>query len=63
MISKSKEKEEATSFAQQEIEDNHRDNNLIGGIVDLENISPAPPMQLFKDNDDFVNDPANSSTV
>ena len=56
IISKSKEQEEATSFAQQEIEDNHRDNNLIGGIVDLENFSPTPPMQLFEDDDDFAND-------
>ena len=48
-----------------EIEDNHRDNNLISGIIDLENISPTPPMQLFDDDDDFVNhkSPADSSVV
>ena len=56
VTSKSKEQEEATSFAQQEIEDNHPDDHPIVGIVDLENISPAPPMQLFEDDDDFVDD-------
>ena len=56
VTSKSKEQEEATSFIQQEIEDNHRDGNHIVGIVDLENISPAPPMELFEDDGDFVDD-------
>ena len=56
VTSKSKEQEEATSFDQQEIEDNHPDDHPIVGIVDLENISPAPPMQLFEDDDDFVDD-------
>ena len=56
LTSKSKEQEEATSFDQQEIEDNHRDDNHIVGIFDLENISSTPPMELFEDDDDFVDD-------